>query len=55
MVGPFKILTTATTSHAYPDLRVETHIFESTDHFSGMPGALTRGLRFLYARPQPKQ
>jgi predicted alpha/beta superfamily hydrolase len=51
----FKNLTTAITSHAYPNLRLESHIFESTDHLSGAPGAVSRGLKFLYARPQPKQ
>jgi len=51
----FKNLTTAITSHAYPDLRLESHIFESTDHLSGAPGAVSRGLKVLYALPQPKQ
>jgi predicted alpha/beta superfamily hydrolase len=55
MVGPLKNLTTAITSHAYPDLQLESHILESTDHFSGVPGAFSRGLKFLYARPQTKQ
>jgi predicted alpha/beta superfamily hydrolase len=55
MVGAFKNLTTAITSRDYPNLRLESHIFESTDHFSGAPGAFSRGLKFLYARPQPKQ
>ncbi len=55
MVRAFKNLTTAITSHAYPDLQLETHIFESTDHLSGVPGTLSRGLKFLYALPQPKQ
>jgi predicted alpha/beta superfamily hydrolase len=55
MVGTYKNLTAAITSHAYPDLRLESHIFESTDHLSGPPGAASRGLKFLYALPQPKQ
>lgn len=55
MVGAFKNLTAAITSHAYPDLRLESHMFESTDHLSGVPGAVSRGLKFLYALPQPKQ
>jgi predicted alpha/beta superfamily hydrolase len=55
MVGAFKNLTAAITSHAYPDLRLESHIFESTDHLSGPPGAVSRGLKLLYARPQSKQ
>jgi predicted alpha/beta superfamily hydrolase len=54
-VGAFKNLTAAITSHAYPDLRMESHIFESTDHLSGVAGALNRGLKFLYALPKPKQ
>ena len=55
MVGAFKNLTAALTSHAYPNLQLESHIFESTDHPSGVAGALNRGLKFLYALPQPKQ
>jgi len=55
MVGSLRNLTTAITSHAYPDLQLESHIFESTDHFSGVPGAFSRGLKSLYARPQPKK
>ena len=54
-VGAFKNLTTAITSHAYPNLRLESHVFESTDHRSGALGAFLSGLKFLYARPQPKQ
>ena len=54
-VGSLKNLTAAITSHAYPDLRLESHIFESTDHVSGAPAAASRGLKFLYARPQTKQ
>jgi predicted alpha/beta superfamily hydrolase len=54
-VGAFKNLTTAITSHAYPNLRLESHVFESTDHRSGAVGAFLRGLKSLYARPQPKQ
>jgi hypothetical protein len=55
MVGPLKNLTTALSSHGYSDLRVESHIFENADHFSGVAGALSLGLKLLYARPQPKQ
>lgn len=55
MVGGFKNLTTAITSHGYPNLRLESHTFESTDHILVVPGTLSRGLKFLYARPQPKQ
>jgi predicted alpha/beta superfamily hydrolase len=56
MVGGFKNLTAAITSHAYSNLRVQSHIFESTDHLSGIPGAFSHGLKFLYALPpQPKQ
>jgi predicted alpha/beta superfamily hydrolase len=55
MVGAFKNLTTAITSHAYLNLRLESHIFESTDHRSGALGAFIRGLKFLYARPQSQQ
>jgi uncharacterized protein len=55
MVGPLKNLTTALTSHAYPNLRVESHIFEGEVHLSGSLGAFSRGLRFLYGRPQTKQ
>jgi predicted alpha/beta superfamily hydrolase len=55
IVGPLKNLTTAITGHAYPNLQLESHIFESTDHLSGAPGTFSRGLKFLYARPQPKQ
>lgn len=51
----FKVLTTAIASHVYSNLRLETHIFETTDHRSGAPGAVSRGLKFLYALPQPKQ
>jgi len=52
MVGPLKKLTTALTSHAYPNLRLESRIFEGQDHLSGALGTLSRGLKFLYARPQ---
>jgi hypothetical protein len=55
MVGPLKNLTTALTSHAYPNLRLQSHIFEGENHLSVWPATLCRGLRFLYARPQPKQ
>ena len=55
MVGPFKKLMTALTSHAYLSLRLESHIFEGEEHLSGVQVALSRGLRFLYARPQAKQ
>jgi predicted alpha/beta superfamily hydrolase len=55
MVGPLRNLTTAFASHAYPDLRVESHIFESTDHLSGVLGTFSRGLKVLYPRQQPKQ
>jgi len=55
MVGPFKKLMTALTSHAYPNLQLESHIFEGEDHLSVVPATLSRGLKFLYARPQPKQ
>jgi hypothetical protein len=55
MVGPLKNLTTALTSHAYPNLQLESHIFENTDHLSGVPATLSRGLKFLYPRPQPKK
>jgi len=51
-VGPVKKLTTALTSHAYPNLRLESHIFEGQDHLSGVLGTLSSGLKFLYARPQ---
>lgn len=51
----FKNLTAAIISHAYPNLQLESHIFESTDHLSGAAGAMNRGLKFLYALPQPKQ
>ena len=51
-VGAFKNLTTAITSHAYPNLRLESHVFESTDHRSGALGAFFSGLKFLYALPQ---
>ncbi len=54
-VGEFKNLATAITRHAYPNLRLESHIFEGTDHRSGALGAFLRGLKFLYALPQPKQ
>lgn len=36
----FKNLTAAITSHAYPNLQLESHIFESTDHLSGAAGAM---------------
>jgi predicted alpha/beta superfamily hydrolase len=55
MVGPFKKLTTALTSHAYPNLQLESHIFEGENHLSVVPATLSRGLKFLYARPQPKK
>lgn len=55
MVGPVKNLTNALVSHGYPNLQLESHIFESTDHFSGAAGTLSRGLKFLYGRPQPKK
>jgi len=55
MVGQLKNLTTALTSHAYPNLQLESHIFEGEDHLSVVPATLSRGLKFLYARPQPKQ
>jgi predicted alpha/beta superfamily hydrolase len=51
-VRAFKNLTTAITSHAYPNLRMETHVFESTDHRSGGVGAFFSGLKFLYALPK---
>lgn len=55
MVGPFKKLMTALTSHAYPNLLLESHIFEGEDHLSVVPATLSRGLRFLYARPRLRQ
>ena len=55
MVGPFKKLMTALTSHAYLSLRLESHIFEGEEHLSGVQVALSRGLKFMYARPQAKQ
>jgi predicted alpha/beta superfamily hydrolase len=55
MVGPLKNLTTALTSHAYPNLRLESHIFEGEDHYSVLLPTFSRGLKFLYTRPQPKQ
>jgi predicted alpha/beta superfamily hydrolase len=55
MIGPLKRLVTAVTSHSYPSLRLESHIFEGEEHLSGMQAALSRGLKFLYARPQAKQ
>jgi predicted alpha/beta superfamily hydrolase len=50
MVDPFRRLTAALTTHAYPDLRVESHIFEDTDHLSGALASMSRGLKILYAR-----
>jgi hypothetical protein len=55
MVGPFKNLTTALTCRAYPNLQLETHIFEGENHVSVLEATLSRGLRFLYAPKQPKQ
>ena len=55
MVGRFKKLTTALTSHAYPNLRLQSHIFEGENHNSVLAATFSRGLRFLYARPQAKQ
>lgn len=55
MLGPFKKLTTALTSHSYPDLALQSHIFEDEDHLSVIPATFSRGLKFLYAQPQPKQ
>ena len=55
MVGSLKNLTTALTSHGYPGLQMESHIFEGTDHFTGVPGSFIRGLKFLYTHPQPKK
>jgi hypothetical protein len=55
MVGSLKNLTKALSSHGYSDLRLESHIFENADHLSGVAGALSLGLKVLYASPQPKQ
>ena len=53
MVPPFKALTAALASRAYPDLRLlESYIFDSTDHLSGASGTYSRGLKVLYGRPQ---
>jgi hypothetical protein len=54
-VGPFKNLTTALTSRAYPNLQLETRIFEGENHVSVVGATLSRGLRFLYPPKQPKQ
>lgn len=53
-VGVLANLAATLTSRADPALRVESHIFESTDHLSGIAGSLSRGLKVLYAGPQPQ-
>jgi len=53
-VGDLANLAATLTSRAYPALRVESHIFEGTDHLSGIAGSLSRGLKVLYAGPQPQ-
>lgn len=50
MVDPLKRFAAALESPANPDLHVESHIFEDTDHLSGAPAAMSRGLKVLYAR-----
>lgn len=55
MVGPLKNLTAALTGHAYPNLQLESHIFEGENHVSVVPATLSRGLRFLYGRAQDKK
>ena len=55
MVGPLKNLTAALTSHAYPNLQLESHIFEGENHLSVPEATLSRGLRFLYAPERPKR
>jgi uncharacterized protein len=54
MIGPLKKLTAALTSRAYPDLQIESHVFEGEDHLTVIPATFSRGMKFLYARPQPK-
>jgi predicted alpha/beta superfamily hydrolase len=50
----FKNLTTTLKTHAYPNLQLETHIFEGENHLSVVEATFSRGLRFLYAKPQQK-
>jgi predicted alpha/beta superfamily hydrolase len=54
-LSSFKNLTTALKTHAYPNLQVETHIFEGENHLSVVQATFSRGLRFLYAKPRQKQ
>lgn len=55
MVGTLKNLTAVLTTHVYPNLQLESYIFEGENQVSVVPAALSRGLRFLYRRPQPRQ
>ncbi|HXJ17092.1 MAG TPA: alpha/beta hydrolase-fold protein, partial [Candidatus Polarisedimenticolia bacterium] len=55
MVGPLRTLTTILRSRPYPDLHLESDIFDGEVHLSGLPVAFNRGLRFLYPPPPPKQ
>ena len=55
MAPPLKDLTTALASHAYPDLRMETYIFDGENHLSGIAGTFSRGLKYLYADPKPQK
>lgn len=55
MVGPFRTLTIMLRSRPYPNLHLESEIFDGEVHLSGLPVAFVRGLRFLYPPPPPKQ
>jgi hypothetical protein len=46
--------TAAIGKHAAPDPRLESHMFEDENHLSVVEATQSRGLEFLYARPQPK-
>ena len=52
-VRRLKNLATALRSHAYPNLQLESHIFEGENHYSVVQATFSRGLKFLYAKPQP--
>jgi hypothetical protein len=54
MIAPFKTLTTALKGRAYPDLQLESYIFEGENHFTAVQPTLSRGLRFLYAHSKAK-
>ena len=49
MLDPFRQLLATLTTPNNPDFRYDSHIFEGSDHLSGVAGAFSAAMKYLYA------